>query len=276
MRILVSGAQGFLGSNVLTQLKNHGVQVIGSGRRAAPEIYCCDLTDLTAVKTMIAAVRPDKIIHCAAHVPRTSIDYENGNNSDESVSMLANILSASACPVVFISSMTVYGKAHYRPVREGDAGSPRSAYGRGKWQAELLLSNYSYPTLAIRIPGLFGSTRHFGLIYNILYAHKQGLSLPELPNAPVLWSAIHVNDAAVGIAKLAQCAISGHQAINFGYRGKQSINHFLKISANMFSKFCSVTQEQPDFEFDLSRAEALGVVPNKTFSQALQQFADEL
>ena len=276
MRFLVTGAQGILGSQVVTQLKYNGVEVIASGRRIAPDIHCCDLTDLVAVKTMIAAVRPDRIIHCAAHVPQSSVDYSNDKNANENLSMLANLLLVSNCPIVFISSMTVYGTNLDRPVREEDAGQPQSAYGVSKWQAELLLQTHHYSSLAIRIPGLFGSARRSGLIYNVLYAYQQRMALPKLPNSPVLWSAMHFNDAAAGVAKLALGTIAGHQAINFGYRGKLGINYFLMIASQIFSQADINMSEQPEFEFDLSRAEAMGVVPNKTFYQALQQFADEL
>lgn len=276
MRFLVTGAQGLLGEQVVKQLIFRGEEVIASGRRTALGIYCCDLTDLADVRAMIAAVRPDRIIHCAAHVPQSIADYSNGDRANDSLRMLENLLLACDCPVVITSSMTVYGPSHKRPVREEDGGQPQSAYGEGKWKAELLLRTHHCPTLAIRIPGLFGPARRAGLIYNVLSALKQGAALPKLPDAPVLWAAMHVSDAAAGVVKLAQCTIDGHEAINFGYSGKLSINYFLTMAAGMFAKACPNLSKQPEFEFDLSRAEALGVFPEKTFREALQQFAAEI
>lgn len=183
---------------------------------------------------------------------------------------------ASDCPILFTSSMTVYGATRDRPFREEDGGQPKSAYGVGKWHAELLLSKYGSSSLAIRLPGLFGQARRSGLIYNVLSAYKQGVTLPKLPDEPVLWSALHVNDAAVGVTKLALGVITDNQAINLGYRGKIGVNSFLAIAAKLFSRVCINIKDQPEFEFELSRAEAMGVVPDKTFQEALQQFANEL
>lgn len=276
MRFLVTGAQGFLGEQIVKQLQLSGAQVVATGRRAAAGIYCCDLTDLAEVRAMITAVRPDRVIHCAAHVPQIQTEYRDANRANESLCMLENLLAASSCTVVFISSMTVYGSAQGRPVQEDSAGEPQSAYGEGKWQAERLLRTHNRPTLAVRIPGLFGPARRSGLIYNLLHALKHGAALPKLPDSPVLWAAMHVSDAAAGVIKLAQATIDNHQAINFGYRGKFAIDHFLTMTTGMFGQKFSYELKHPEFEFDLSRADALGVVSDKTFRDALVQLVEEI
>lgn len=276
MRFLVTGAQGFLGAQVVKQLQLSGVQVAATGRRAASGLYCCDLTIPAEVRSMITAVRPDRIIHCAAHVPQSHAEYKNSDRANGSLRMLENLLDATSCPVVFMSSMTVYGSAQGRPFQEEDAGDPQNTYGKGKWQAELLLRSHDSPTLAIRIPGLFGPARRSGLIYNVLHALKHGAALPKLPDGPVLWAAMHVSDAAIGVMKLAQATIENHHAFNLGYRGKFAIDHFLKAATGFFDHTVANTLKHPEFEFDLSRADALGVVPDKTFRDALIQFIEEI
>ncbi len=276
MRLLVTGAQGFLGGEIVKQLQHSCSQVVPLGRRPAEDIYCCDLTDPLEMQTMISQVRPDRVIHCAAYVPQFMEAYKSVAHANESLGMIKNLLATCGCPVVFMSSMTVYGSTSKCPVQEEDAGVPQNAYGEGKWQAELLLRTHNYPTLAIRIPGLFGPARPSGLIYNVLYALKYGSTLPKLPDSLVLWAAMHVSDAAAGVIKLSKMKMDNHHSINFGYRGKFAIDQFLTMAAEISGQENFYTLKHPEFEFDVTRADSLGVVPDKTFRDALIQFSLEI
>src|SRR5687767_11805455 len=69
-RILITGMSGFLGRYVALSLKNH-YQVLGTYHRHTTELDGCgsvrlDVADTTAVHAMLAAFRPDVIVHAAA------------------------------------------------------------------------------------------------------------------------------------------------------------------------------------------------------------------
>lgn len=72
MNILVTGANGMLGSSVMTELRRRGHHGIAVGR--APQCRSTDaaayvqanLCDASAVQALFAGVQPDAVIHCAA------------------------------------------------------------------------------------------------------------------------------------------------------------------------------------------------------------------
>lgn len=276
MRYLVTGAQGFLGAQVVRALRADGVEVVSTGRRPDENIIYCDLLVEKEVERLIYRVKPDCILHCAAHVPKTHEEYQDSSSAHASQRMLETVLAKSNCPVVLISSVTIYGKERNRPIVEQDAGDPTSAYGRGKWQAELCLKADGRHALVIRLPGLFGPARRDGLVYNLVYSLKHGLHVPRLPEAGILWAAIHVEDAAESIVKLVRAPITGFNAIHFGYPGVYSIDGLVSLVCNIYGRSVNYTVKQPRFELNLSLAERLGAVPARNLRDALEYFGEQL
>jgi len=275
MRYLVTGAQGFLGGQVVNALRAAGELVTATGRRPMDNVVCCDLSERRNVVRLVENISPDRIVHCAAHVPRTLEEYQDGSNAQASLRILDIVLSASTCPVVFISSMTVYGTPRHRPVVEQDAGDPTSAYGIAKWQGEQRLMVDGRPGLTVRIPGLFGPSRRNGLVYNVVNAFKYG-QLPQLPLTSILWAAMHVDDAAESIVKLAALPIHQFEAINIGYHGVYSIEILRSLVCEIYGQQVDYEVKQPHFEFDLTRAESYDALPGCSFRDALVKFGKQI
>jgi nucleoside-diphosphate-sugar epimerase len=276
MHFLVTGAQGFLGDRVVNTLRNRGATVTSTGRTPSNGVVYCDLTVAEDVAQMIESVSPDRIVHCAANVPSSFGEYEDVSGAQINLRMVNNILSATSCPMVYISSMTVYGKEINRPVAEEDAGNPTSAYGNSKWQSEELLLKDGRASFAVRIPGLFGPSRNDGLVYKLIRAIKYDDEIPVIPDFPVLWAAMHVDDAAESVASLAMSKMEGFEAINVGYSGKYSIAILIKVVCDLFGRNIDYSVNQPSFEFNLSRAVRHNAIPKRSFYESLVKFANQI
>jgi dTDP-4-dehydrorhamnose reductase len=133
MRILVTGANGQLGHDVIAACSAAGDEVLAAGRDRL------DVTDRSMVHAAITAQRPDAVINCAAW---TAVD---ACESDPDRAMLANALSVrwlrEACEVVdahlvTVSTDYVFDGTKLGSYAEWDVPAPASVYGRSKLAGE--------------------------------------------------------------------------------------------------------------------------------------------
>ena len=269
MRVLLTGANGFLGRHLSSEFIRSGVELIKTTRKGDNDSVACDLISKENVGYLINLVKPNLIVHCAAFVPKTLEDYKNLELSSLNRKMLENILMSSKVPLVYISSMTVYGNSKNIVRCESDAGSPESPYGVSKYDGEMLLKEDGRDSLSIRIPGLFGEGRSSGLVNNILINVSSEEDI-ELPKSPTLWAAMDVKDAAKVIIRLVKnSAFKGYTPINVGYSEIYSINRLLAIYESIFHISIECKINHPDFRFDLTLLKKFKAISNSNLKAAL-------
>lgn len=133
MRVLVTGAAGQLGRDVVASCEAAGDDVLGIDRSRV------DVTDRDAVLGVVSSWRPDAVIHCAAW---TAVDAcESDPDRAHLVNGLAVRWVAEACDrvgahLVSVSTDYVFDGEKSTPYVEWDAPAPRSVYGRSKLQGE--------------------------------------------------------------------------------------------------------------------------------------------
>ncbi len=140
-RLLVTGANGFVGRHVEKAILNGGFQ----GMELAVTPAGWDIRDAPAVRELVEAVRPSAVLHLAAQsfVPRSFEDPRE--TLDINLLGTLNLLQAlSACSfggrLVYVSSGDIYGRVPEEalPVSESRVPEPRSPYAVSKIAAEQL------------------------------------------------------------------------------------------------------------------------------------------
>ncbi|HLW95830.1 MAG TPA: dTDP-4-dehydrorhamnose reductase [Solirubrobacteraceae bacterium] len=153
MRVLVPGAAGMLGSDVVAVAAARGHDVVALSRSEL------DVTDDAAVDAAVAAAAADVIINCAAY---TDVD---GAEADEvsafavnahGAGNLARAASRSGTRLVHVSTDYVFDGTATQPYVESDRTDPRSAYGRTKLGGEHAVLATSTAHAVVRSAWLFG------------------------------------------------------------------------------------------------------------------------
>jgi len=153
---IVTGASGYLGGVVLRSLSGHRAAVGIAHGHPAPGLMPCDLTDRGAVKELLAGIRPELVIHCAAWRDPDRCEEFPEAAARINTDAVRYICEALPSPAVFMLISTDYVFDGTRPpYAELDPVSPVNVYGWTKVRAEeIALARGN--SLVIRCPLLIG------------------------------------------------------------------------------------------------------------------------
>jgi dTDP-4-dehydrorhamnose reductase len=133
MRILVTGAGGQLGIDVVSACEDQGDEVVALDRAQL------DVTDRAQVSEAVAAARPDVVINCAAWTAVDACESDPGRAqavNGMAVRWLAEACDATNAHLVQLSTDYVFDGMLDRAYAESDATNPQSEYGRSKFFGE--------------------------------------------------------------------------------------------------------------------------------------------
>ena len=157
MRVLVTGAKGQLGSDLLCELSNRNIDAIGI------DIDDLDITDPEATKELIEKINADKkldaIIHCAAY---TAVDAAEDNEAlvtkinAEGTKNIAKVAKALDLSMMYISTDYVFDGEGERPWEPDDNRAPLNVYGMAKYKGELYVEELLEKYFIVRISWVFG------------------------------------------------------------------------------------------------------------------------
>ena len=150
--ILVTGANGQLGSDVCATLKAQNRPYLGV------DVDTLDLTDEAAVQAFFANHGDiTAVIHCAAYtaVDKAQDDFETCTK----VNVLGTTYLASCCadlPFLYISSDYIFGSDGTEPLETGDCAAPQGVYAKSKYAGELAVESLCRRFYIVRTSWVFG------------------------------------------------------------------------------------------------------------------------
>lgn len=154
MKVLVTGANGQLGYDVIKQLNSVGIDYLATDRESL------DITNKEQVTRVISDYNPDAVIHCAAY---TAVDKaEDEKELCYSINVLGTRYIAQVCKeinakMVYISTDYVFDGEGEKPFEITDKPNPINYYGQTKYEGELEVQKSLDKYFIVRISWVFGS-----------------------------------------------------------------------------------------------------------------------
>jgi nucleoside-diphosphate-sugar epimerase len=170
MRILVTGATGFIGTRLCQLLVTQGHAVRGVSRGGAGAVEgvdyrVADFADPVSIRGSLEGI--DCIVHLAgrAHVlnkQSDSVDLYRSVNRDATLQLARMAMDAGVKRLVFISSIGVNGNETFgQPFTETSPANPHADYARSKLEAEVglreLLQTADMEWVIVRPPLVYGA-----------------------------------------------------------------------------------------------------------------------
>jgi nucleoside-diphosphate-sugar epimerase len=150
MKILVTGATGFIGKRLAQRLVSEGHDVICAGRRLyslgkllskAKPIYL-DIQDFESIKNILRKEKPEIVFHCAALVVNTSIKKLMNINRDGTRNIFAACKAEGVEKIVYLSSISVISGNSRIPLTDDLPYSASNNYGKSKIEAEKIAISF--------------------------------------------------------------------------------------------------------------------------------------
>ena len=227
MNVLVTGGCGQLGMS----LRRVMADAIFTDVVDAPDTVLLDITDLAAVRSMVASEGVDVIVNCAGY---TNVDAAESHAdaaellNAKAVENLAVAMKEVGGLLVHISTDYVFGSKYNTPIPEDAVTAPESVYGQSKWHGEEAIRRVGCRSVIIRTAWLYSE---FGKNFV-----KTMLRLTaEKPSLKVVFDQVgtptYAGDLAEAIVHVIASEASVSQTYHFSYEGVCSWYDFAKTIA---------------------------------------------
>lgn len=200
-RYLVTGGSGYFGSLLVSRLGPKECRVFdlhdADDRAPETEFHRGDIRDNAAIATAARGV--DVIFHNVAQVP---LAKDRGLFRTVNVDGTRNMLEAArrggVRKVVYTSSSAVFGATKTNPVTEDMVPTPGEAYGRAKYEGELLCQEHARQGLDVSIvrPRTIMGHGRLGIFQILFEWIHEGRNVPVLGAGDNVYQFVHAEDLA--------------------------------------------------------------------------------
>ncbi len=307
MRVLVTGAAGFIGSNLAEALLRRGDEVVGldnfndyyspavkranaAALAAYPRFTLAevDLRDAEGVAAVLANGPYDAVAHLAAmanvRYSITRAPLYTDVNIRGTVNVLEGMRAAAVPHAVFASTSSVYGKTEQLPFREDDPlGKPLAPYPATKIAGELL--GYTYHNLfdltftAVRFFSVYGERGRPDMMPYIITDSIVKQTPFKLFNAGEMyrdWT--YVGDIVLGLIS-ALARPLGYERINLGRGQPVRMADFVELVERLVGRSARMETppapaSEPEITYaDIAKAQRLlDYAPTVTVEEGMARF----
>ena len=297
-KILVTGADGFIGSHLTELLVREGHQVkafvqynsfnswgwldkLDQDILNNIEVFSGDIRDPFGVKKSMESCRA--VMHLAALIGIPYSYHSPQNYLDTNIKGTLNIVQAARElaleRVIHTSTSEVYGSAQYVPIDEKHPLQPQSPYSASKIAADQMAMSYYYsfqtPVTTIRPFNTFGPRQSLrAIIPTVIAQVAQGIEEIKLGALTPTRDFTYVTDTAKGFLQALQAPNIAGKTINLGVNYDISIGDLIDTILNLMQKDVKIVLDEQRLRPEKSEVQRL--CSDNTLAKTLLNWKPEL
>lgn len=303
MKVVVTGAAGFIGSTLCDALTARGDTVVGVDAFTTyydPAVKRSNVTEHPRFELVEADLRTadlaaildgaDAVLHQAAQAG-VRLSWSDGFEEYASHNVLATqrlleaAVRARTPRVVYASSSSVYGQAPSYPTSEDDVPRPHSPYGVTKLAGEhlcgLYAANWGVPTVALRYFTVYGPRQRPDMaIHRLIEAGLAGTAFPLNGDGSAVRDFTYVDDVVAANLAAVDADLEPGQVVNVAGGGEVAMKELLELAGELLGGDIAV-EHRPAAVGDVDRtggtidraAELLGWTPKVPLVEGLARQA---
>lgn len=288
MRVLVTGAAGFIAPHVADAFEKAGHEVIRTDIRVVGDGGIVP-SDLESLASMLSVTEDVEVVCHLGGVGDVYLAFAQPHTAASANAVgTANLLEACSRngvqKVIYASTWEVYGDPQYQPMDEAHPCNPDHPYGITKLAGERLVMAYDrlkgLPGVGLRIGTAYGLGMRANSVFSIFIRramHKEPITIKGTGQQSRQFT--HVTDVARAFVLACQCDVRG-EVFNIVATEDVSISQLAHMVAKRMPtdiryEDARVGDVQPARVSDTKAHETLGWHPGVSFEEGLLAMIDE-
>ena len=284
--ILMTGSEGFIGSFLKKELSKSKYKIFCLVRKNKK---IKNIENVKYIKSDISKIikapniKYDAILHCAAQSPVLKVKKNDYliDNIDATKNIIKFAKKSNTKKIIFLSSISVYGKINSNIVNEKSKILSPDNYGKSKLICEKLLQNEKkdFISLSIRLPGVIGEKSVRNWLTRTLYAVKQNKNIKVFNKKKLFNNAIHVEELCKFIISVVKIKFIKHQSICLSTKNPISIEKIINLFIDNFnfntSNLNYIKKKNKSFLINHSKAKKLFKYSPSSTKDSILKFIKE-